>query len=82
VVELIKADGIACTTCAAKTLTQEGSVCQPWKLGPSNKRKHGFVYGRNHKSGTTLRPKLCPHPENKVSTAPSTQSLLTKLFKK
>lgn len=81
--EFIKADGVACNTCAAKTLTNEGSICQPWKLGPSNnKRKGRHVIGRSHSSGTTLRPLLCPHPENKVSTTQSTQVLLKRLLRK
>lgn len=82
-VEAIKADGIACNTCAARTLTNEGPVCQPWKLGPSNNKKKGrHVIGRNHSTGTTLRPILCPHPESKVSTTHSAQVLLKKLLKK
>lgn len=80
--ERVKADGIACVTCAAKTLTAEGSICEPWKLGQSNKKgKNGrFVMGRNHTKGTTMRPKLCPHPESIASTGPSAQVLLRKIL--
>lgn len=83
--ERVKADGPACATCAAKTLTDEGAICEPWKLGSSNNsnKKHGRqVLGRNHTSGTTMRPLLCPHPESQASTSQSPQLLLRKLLKK
>ena len=59
--ELIKADGIACFLCAARTFSTEGDICLSWKLGQSNLNngKHKrFVFGRNQKSGTTLRPDM------------------------
>jgi len=83
--ERVRADGPACATCAAKTLSTEGAICEPWKLGPSNNsnRKHRRqVLGRNHTSGTTMRPLLCPHPESQVLTTPTTQVLLRRILKK
>lgn len=82
--KLVMADGAACSFCAAKTPSTEGNVCVPEKLGQSNKTngKHRrFVIGRNHKSGTTMRPKGCPHPDHKVSTQSSVQSMLYKIIK-
>lgn len=83
--ELVKADGPACYLCAARTPADEGAICEVWKLGSSNKvgKKHrgGFVLGRTHSSGTTMRPTLCPHPDHKVSTVPSVQSMLRKIIK-
>lgn len=84
-IDLVKADGPACVLCAARTLTPHGSVCEVWKLGSSNnehRKNKRFVFGRNHKSGTTMRPILCPHPDHKVSTTPSVQSMMFKLLKK
>jgi hypothetical protein len=84
--ERFLADGKACFTCAARTLLANGepSICQPSKLGQSNKKegKHRrFVIVRRHTTGTTMRPKDCPHPESKVATTSSTQSLLYKIVK-
>ena len=79
------ADGSACLYCAAKTLTTEGAICQPWKLGASNnknKRHKRNIFGRNHSTGTTMRPVNCPHPESKVSTSQGTQVMLKRLLKK
>ncbi len=75
--ETIRADRPACVTCAARTRSSDGFVCEPWKLGASNnKKKNRFVLGRNQHTGTTMRPMLCPHPESKVSSTPSTQVAL------
>lgn len=82
--ELVKADGPACITCAARTPTQQGPFCEVWKLGSSNnyqRRDRRFVFGRIQKSGTTMRPMFCPHPEHTVSTKPSPEALLRKLIK-
>jgi hypothetical protein len=79
---LVMADSVACSFCAAKTPSSEGNICLPEKLGQSNKTngKHRrFVFGRSHKSGTTMRPKDCPHPDHKVSTQSSVQSMLYKI---
>lgn len=83
-VEHIKADGPACVTCAAKTLTAEGTICQPWRLGQKN-RNYGKTkrrFGVSTGSGTAKRPLLCPHPESQISTTPNTQVLLRKILKK
>jgi len=80
--ERTMADGIACRTCAARTLTNESDICEPWKLGSSNKKKgqgKSFVLGRNHYSGTTMRPINCPHPDSKT---PTTQNAYVVLRKK
>lgn len=82
--ELIKADSPACITCAARTPTPRGSFCEVWRLGSSNneqRRNKRFVFGRTQKSGTTMRPMLCPHPDHKVPTTPSVQTLLRKVIK-
>lgn len=83
--ESIKADGLACFLCAARTVVARESICEPWKLGQSNKAngKHKrFVFGRNHTSGTTMRPKDCPHPESKVLTTEDSRHKLKILFRK
>ncbi|MEK7472878.1 MAG: hypothetical protein AAB625_02445 [Patescibacteria group bacterium] len=77
----INATNPACTICAAKTISSEGIICQPWRLGQAN-RKHQNIIGRNHHSGTTLRPILCPHPDNTVAVSPSPQIILRKLLYK
>jgi len=77
----INATHPACTTCAAKIASSEGFVCQPWRLGQSNNNSR-FVIGRKHSSGTTLRPSLCPHPENKVMITPTAGIVLRKLLNK
>lgn len=79
--ELIKADNAACFSCAARSFTTDGYVCQPSRLGQSNKiqgKHRRFVFGRNHTSGTTLRPSSCPHPENVVKTTSDAQIMLRK----
>ncbi len=83
--EKIKADGLACYFCAARTVVAMESICEPWKLGQSNKVKgkhKRFVLGRNHTSGTTMRPNGCPHPESRVPTTENSQRLLKKLIRK
>lgn len=83
--ELVKADDSACEHCAAKTRSFEGYVCVPWKLGTSNKNKgknHRIVIGRTHKTGTTMRPKDCPHPESAVATTSNAQVMLKRILGK
>lgn len=75
--ERVKADGTACNTCAAKTWSSEGYLCQPHKLGQSNGKRR-FVLGRMHAKGTTMRPQLCPHPESVVSTTSNAFVMLRK----
>lgn len=82
--ESIKADGTACTTCAAKTRCMDGFTCEPSRLGSANiigKHKR-FVMGRNQTSGTTMRPEDCPHKEHKVSTEVNPFVLLRKQLRK
>jgi hypothetical protein len=75
----INATHQACTTCAAKTASSEGFICLPWRLGQSN-NKHRNIIGRNHHSGTTLRPILCPHPDNNVAESSSPHVMLRKFL--
>ena len=54
------------------------SVC-PGDLDKATKKRRNII-GRNHHSGTTLRPILCPHPENKVTISPNAHVALRKLL--
>ena len=79
--EKVKADGIACATCAAKSFSLEGPICEPWKLGQGNTGRK-IVFGRTQRTGTTMRPILCPHRESKVATIRSTQAILREQLNK
>lgn len=77
----INATHPTCTTCAAKTASLEGFICLPWRLGQSNKKRRNII-GRNHHSGTTLRPVSCPYPDNNVATNSNPHVMLRKLLNK
>lgn len=83
--ELVKADGIVCINCAARTRSSEGDICVPWKFGPKNrinKRIKNYKLGIGTGSGTSMRPKDCPHPENTVASTSDAQVMLRNLLKK